>query len=297
MSKFNLGNNGTDNSLSATGLHVIGVSMASNLERFRVEAKKLEEDGFQLYLAMRLEILGKDEFRKQLATQIDANDVDGVIKKLPSFSSAYQIWYSNSRAVIKSLLPDRLGDFVRHHEKPRSRKAVTYGDYFMEDYLQGLRVTRGWQEDVVADRSAAAPQFDQMRAILSAALKRLDTVVHDLHQMVQADVFDSELDAAKGLLKMGFLRAAGAVAGVVLERHLAQVAETRGFKIPKANPTISDFNERLKAEGTIGTPEWRHIQLLGDIRNLCDHNKKTEPTKDDLETLLGGVAKVIKTVF
>jgi hypothetical protein len=271
--------------------------MASNLERFRAEARQLEEDGFQLYLAMRFDLLGEEPFREQITKQTDPETADAVIKKLPNFPTGYQVWYSNARAVIKALLPDRLADFVRHHEKPRARKAVTFGEYFMEDYLQGLRVTKGWDETVVADRSAAAPQFDQMRAILNAALKRLDTVVHDLHQMVQADVFDSELDAAAGLMKMGFLRAAGAVAGVVLERHLGQVVTGRGWKLAKANPTIGDLNEKLKAEGVLEIAQWRHIQLLGDIRNLCDHNKKAEPTKDDLETLLAGVGKVIKTVF
>ena len=41
----------------------------------------------------------------------------------------------------------------------------------------------------------------------------------------------------------------------------------------------------------------RHIQLLGDIRNLCDHDKKQEPTKDQVQTLIDGTDKIIKTVF
>ena len=43
----------------------------------------------------------------------------------------------------------------------------------------------------------------------------------DIRQLVQADLFDSELDAADELGKKKFTRAAGALAGVVLERHLS----------------------------------------------------------------------------
>jgi hypothetical protein len=45
---------------------------------------------------------------------------------------------------------------------------------------------------------------------------------NDIKVMVQAGLFDSDLDAAGELAKNKFTRAAGASAGVVLERHLAQ---------------------------------------------------------------------------
>lgn len=271
--------------------------MASNLERFRADAMKLEADGLLLSLAMDFELLGEKAFKSKLAKQMGAKADSITLDKLPKFSRSYQVWYSNSRALIKALLPDRVADFVRLHEKPRNRKVASYGDYYMEDYLEGLRVTRPWTDEVVVDRSAAVAKFDQMRGILHAALQRLDTAVHDLQQMVQADIFDSELDAARGLLKMGFLRAAGAMAGVVIERHLAQVLEARGLKLKKPNPTIGDLSGKLKEEGVIDVAQWRHIQLLADIRNICDHNKAVEPKKDDLETLIGGSEKLIKTVF
>lgn len=30
-------------------------------------------------------------------------------------------------------------------------------------------------------------------------------------------------------------------------------------------------------------PTWRSIQYLGDLRNLCDHDKQKEPTPDQLK--------------
>jgi hypothetical protein len=115
--------------------------------------------------------------------------------------------------------------------------------------------------------------------------------------LLQADIFDSELEAADHLLKNKFARAAGALAGVVLERHLGEVCSSHNITLRKKDPTISDLNDALKAASVIDTAQWRSIQHLGDLRNLCDHNKQVEPTAEQVRDLLTGVAKVTKTTF
>ena len=42
---------------------------------------------------------------------------------------------------------------------------------------------------------------------------------------------------------------------------------------------------------------FRKIQHLGDIRNLCDHDSKREPTQEDVEEMIKGFDSIIKTVF
>lgn len=110
-------------------------------------------------------------------------------------------------------------------------------------------------------------------------------------------MFDSELEAAKVLFKNGFLRAAGAIAGVVLEKHLIQVCNNYKINLRKRKPTISDYNEALKKYGIIDVPLWRNIQRLGDIRNLCVHGREREPAVDEVEELVNGVEKIIMTLF
>jgi hypothetical protein len=119
----------------------------------------------------------------------------------------------------------------------------------------------------------------------------------DIRQLLQADLFDSEIDAAGHLLKNKFGRAAGALAGVVLEKHLYEVCSSHKLPMQKKDPTISDLNDALKNAGLIETAQRRFVQHLGDIRNLCHHNKKTEPTTEQVQDLLDGVAKVTKTIF
>ena len=45
---------------------------------------------------------------------------------------ADQPWYSEAKVLIRQLLPDRLSDFVRHYEKPKPRKDITYESYRIE---------------------------------------------------------------------------------------------------------------------------------------------------------------------
>jgi hypothetical protein len=47
----------------------------------------------------------------------------------------------------------------------------------------------------------------------------------------------------------------------------------------------------------IDVPQWRFISLLGDLRNLCSHNKDKEPTEQQVADLVDGTDKVLKTVM
>ena len=267
--------------------------MASNLDRFKPDLQRLIEEGLKLELAMRREI-DHDDLRSQLTDRFGAKDAETLIKGLPNFSTAYESWYSEALALLRQLLPDRLADFVGFYEKPKGRKSVDYGNYVIQDYLQRLRVT--YAGEVKVDRSAAIPQFQQQLAILKAAEKRFTSSLFDIRQLVQADLLDGEIAAARELTKGKFVRAAGAVAGVVLEKHLVQVCADHAIKIAKKNPTIGDLNELLKTNNAIETHQWRHISMLADLRNLCDHQKKTEPTVEQVTDLNNGADKILKTV-
>lgn len=85
--------------------------------------------------------------------------------------------------------------------------------------------------------------------------------------------------------------------GVVLEKHLGEVCSSHNVVLRKKEPAISDLNDALKGAGVIDTAQWRFVQHLGDIRNLCDHSKNIDPTDEQVQDFLLGVAKVTKTMF
>jgi len=269
--------------------------MSSNLDRYKKDLEALIQRGNDLQLAIEYEQRPK-EVTEAVNKAYGAKAKD-FLAKLPRFSSAYQAWYSEAQELIKQLLPDRLEDFTRHYQKPKGRKDISYESYRIEDYLQGLKVTRGYDKEKVVGPDAAIPHFAQQLAMLEAVKGRFESSLFEMRQLLQADLFDSELDAARELLRNKYARAAGALAGVVVERHLGEVCAAHRIVIKKKSPGISDFNEALKTAGVIEVPQWRHIQLLADIRNLCDHSKTKEPTADQVADLIDGAVKVSKTVF
>ena len=270
--------------------------MMSNLDRYKKDLESLISTGGELENAIQAEFC-PDQFEAVAKKEIGAKKTKEFIAALPSFVATYQLWYSEAKALVRQLLPDRLADFVRYYEKPKTRKNITYESYRIEDCLQGLSLTHGWEEEKVVGPEDAIPRFQQQLAILKAARTRFKSSLFDIRQLVMADLFDSELDAAKELAKKKFLRAAGAVAGVVLEKHLAQVCSNHSVAISKKAPSISDLNNLLKAANVVDVAQWRFIQHLGDIRNLCDHNKTKEPTAEQVADLITGVDKTLKTLF
>jgi len=262
--------------------------MTTNLDRYRKDLDRLLQTG--TVLAEALYYMCNPEEFEEIIKKHHGDKTKEYLKKLPKFGTAYQTWYSEAKSLIRQLLPDRLNDFVGHYETPKARKVLDYTNYRIEDCLIGL-VSGNVRQD------GAINHFQQQIEILRSVMRRFESSLFDIKQLVQADLFDSELEAAKELLRQKFLRAAGALAGVVLERHIGQVCENHDVKVSKKEPTIAVLNDALKEAGVLQVSDWRNIQYLGDIRNLCDHNKKVEPTVEQVNDLIAGVAKVTKTLF
>ncbi len=267
----------------------------TNLEKYKNDLDKLLKEAVLVQTSLNYSAYGHDECYEAWLKQFrgDEKATKDFIKNITSFETVYQHWYSEALPLVKQLLPDRLSDFIRLYEKPKSRKDITFESYRIEDACQGLRTTFGGT--VKADAKAAIPLLDQQIAIVGAIKRRFDSSLFDIKQLVQADLFDSELAGAQELLKNKFARAAGAIAGVVLEGHLKQVCDNHS--LPKKSGTIAVLNDALKGANIIELSQHRHIQFLGDLRNKCGHRNASEPTTEEVEDLINGVAKVIKTIF
>jgi hypothetical protein len=264
-----------------------------NVDRYKKDLDALIGKGEQLRNAIQHECYPEETAR--VVEESLGDKADEFIQALPSFKDEYQPWYSEAKALVRQLLPDRLADFTRYYEKPKTRKDITFANYAIEDCLQGLTRRRGIE--TVVGPAAAIPCFSQQLNIVKGIRGHFQSSLFDIRQIAQADLFDSEIDAAKELTKNKFFRAAGVVAGVVLERHLKEVCGAHAVTIRKRAPQMSDLNEALKGANVIDIPQWRSIQHLGDIRNLCAHDGESEPTADQVRDLLAGVSKVTKTIF
>ncbi len=249
--------------------------MASNIEKYKKDILKLIQSGGAVFKKM------KDN------------------KNLAELRQDYEIWYSESYAVIKIILPDRISDFSKMYYDDKKKEGLkTYFQYIPSKIVKGIDF------EFIGDRvippkeiEIAKSIFDSQIGILKSCERRFVSSLFDIKQLLQADIFDSELEAAKELNKKGFTRGAGAIAGVVLEGHLMQVCNKHNITIKKSNPTLNDLNQLLMDNSIIEKATWRNIQRFGDLRNLCDHSKQKEPTKVEIEELIKGVDKINKTLF
>lgn len=203
----------------------------------------------------------------------------------------YQMWYSRASKVVELLGQERLEEFTSYYRIDSKRKTLDVGNYVIQDYLNNITSYN------IEDTSSVVTQrvINQFQ-ILKSLESRIESILQDVKGHLLADIQDSELKVADQLRKVN-LRAAGALAGVVLEGHLQRVTQNHNISIRKKSPTIADLNDPLKDKGVYDNPAWRKIQLLADIRNLCSHKKGREPTDDEVVELISGVNWVIKSIF
>lgn len=266
--------------------------MQANLEKYKQDLAKLVAVGESMLTDLHFKAMEEEgKLDKRLKEQRN--------KCEDQFQKNYQSWYSQAHAVIRQILPQRLNEFEVLYKGEAKRKNIDQITYTIQDWLIGARstVNKFTGQKYFNDLAAVLMRFNTQLEILKSATSRFQSSLFDIRQLVQADLLDSELDSARELLKNGFLRGAGVVAGVVLEKHLLQVCDNHNVCVRKQNPAIADLNDALKNGNVIDVPNWRFIQRLGDLRNLCGHKRVREPSAEEVRELIDGVDKVTKTLY
>ncbi len=215
--------------------------------------------------------------------------------KNDSFQYKYQSWYTKALRAVQHLATDRLNEFRGYYEIDPKRKSLGYGTYVIQDYFKGVVPSRNYYPDFNTRAQVIQAFFNQL-TIFKSIIDRADSLIGNIEDELYSEIQDSEVAVAKQLLKISS-RAAGALAGVIIEGHLQKVANNHAVKVAKKNPTISDLNDPLKSAAVIDTPTWRKITYLADIRNICSHKKDAEPTKEQVQELIDGADWLIKNVF
>jgi hypothetical protein len=281
--------------------------MAGDSREIATELAELSLAGLQLLADLAAQ---SPELRKGIADEIEKRSdegrplVKGKAKKRETskaeeskggFGGQYQRWYSQALRVVEQLLPDRYDEFRELYRLDKKSGVLDISQYRISDYLQGSRVVRSGVE-VFDAASVALSQLILQLNILESATDRLDSSLADIRGTLEAGLLDDELDTASELLNARHLRSAGVVAGVVLERHLKRVIANHEITFRK-KAQIANLNNALKEAKVYDLPQWRFIERLGDIRNICGHDKGRDPTAEEVEDLIRGAEKVVATVF
>ncbi len=234
-------------------------------------------------------MLNREKYERDIENLI--NEADGfLLEDDTSFSflgERYEEWYSEALSLVKVILPDRVEDFKKYYHSEENS---------LRGYFSDITLVYSGDSAFISETDYARKLLQNQLGIVKAAKRRFETSLFDIRNYLQADLFDSELEKSKFLLKNGFLRASGVIAGVVLEGHLKDVCENRNLKIGKKNPAISDYNNYLKETNVIDQAKWRFITYLADLRNKCSHKKDDSLSKDEIKKLIEGVNEIIKTI-
>lgn len=216
---------------------------------------------------------------------------------LGKFGMEYQNWYTRALRVVEILSNDRLEEFVGYYKIDPKRKELYDRNYVIQDFIMSTGAATDFLGKPSWDTNAiTAARFYNQLQILQSLETRIDSVLSDVQGSLLSELRDKELATAEELLKVN-VRAAGSLAGVILENHLQKVMQNHHIPVSKKNPTVSDMNEPLKNNNIYDIPTWRKIQYLADIRNLCSHKKEREPTEGEVKELISGVNEIIKKVF
>ena len=266
--------------------------MAANIDRFKADLSGVIERGRVMLADLSLRAHERD--RKLTPEEKREQKQYG-----GAFERDYQRWFTEVSALLHQVLPARAPEFDAQYHPDSRRKAVDGTGFTIQDWMLGRRAATNAYDGTRSfdDLAAAAMRFHAQLEILIAAGARFESSLMEVRQVLQADIFDSELDASRELQRNGYARAAGVLAGVVLEGHLAAVCASRQLTVKKKSPTIGDLNDVLKDGLAIDVPTWRFIQRLGDIRNICGHRKSREPTKEEVEQLIAGTERITKTLY
>lgn len=132
----------------------------------------------------------------------------------------------------------------------------------------------------------------QLIPILNAAYDDLKNgFLITFKQIVQAEVFDSELEQAKSLLESGYKNAAAVIAGVVLETAIKELCLNNGIDIERKR--LTQLNDDLAKGNVYNKLQQKQITALADIRNNAAHGNYDEFTKEDVEKMISDIERFL----
>ena len=133
-------------------------------------------------------------------------------------------------------------------------------------------------------------RFRRFQAVFLAAKEDFEGgYLSSIKTLVQAEVFDSELEQAKELLGAGYFSAAAVIAGVVLETALRELCDRENIPHGK----LDKMNADLAKAGKYHTLVQKRITALAAIRNSSAHGKVDEFTKQNVVNMIDEVEQFL----
>ncbi len=302
-------------------------------ETIRKELKSLTEEGFLISCAIIMEYNKKvlnepdkalqeitkeslpDVSREQLEKTLDTSlenvsekKIQEVLKmgmqetfkdayeKIKYPKETYQAWYDRASEIVSILRPKKLAEFEKFYTGNTDIKNdgdLNFLTAGTTHYLQG------WSININSEKmdffNKFIINFIAQKRILSAIYENLDNPLFNLERDIRHGIYESEMDIAKEFQEHGNLRMAGAIASLVIEVHLKNIAIKHGIPI-KEKTEVSDYNNFLKRKGVCDSGLADQIRSCKKTRNKCIHTDKGDPSDGEISTIIHIADRVINEI-
>lgn len=206
---------------------------------------------------------------------------DGAKDVQREFLKRYEIWFTATKLIVEPYSSFKPSEFIESYVRIKNliRMKMYYStrDSYLNEFI-------GY--------------FDTQVNMLHTVIPIISLRETNYKKIITADLLNSELSQAEHLFKYDFYRAAGAIAGVILERHLKTLCEVHQIEFGK-NDTIEPLATKIYTSKKISEFDltlFKSIQYLAAIRNKCDH-PKDEPKQHEVRELLDKVKKITSWNF
>jgi hypothetical protein len=185
----------------------------------------------------------------------------------------YEKWFAVTKLVVQQY-SDRNQEFVDEYQEIK--------------FIISLIDHRGkdtWKSNFIE-------KFDTQVNILHTIIPIIALQEASYKKLITADLINSELEQAEVLYDYEFYRAAGAVAGVVLERYLKTLCEVNAVPFNEKD-TIDPLATKIYTSGKIADFDktlLKSIQHIASIRNKCAHPE--EPKPQEVRELIDKTKKI-----
>jgi hypothetical protein len=214
------------------------------------------------------------------------------------FREKYLSWYFQSSNAIKFLSPTTYNNFIEVYQEKRSEsKKITTSNYRLENYLKNEQLTNinntDFEEEFERVR-IAKNLFKLQQLIIKAIIDNFDSISFNYENNLFLSFQEANIFVAQELLDNDFIRAAGAICGVIIEKQLKQ--RLLPFNEKAYSLTLNTLNQQCKNTELYTETTRKRIMLYSDIRNLCDHKNNIEPTKQLVQDLIDGTKWVLTNI-
>jgi hypothetical protein len=225
---------------------------------------------------------------RELSTDVRSEDLDP-----RAVNERYQLWYTATLRLVERVLPERRREFEGYY---RSDQESPDRPATISAILGSLSRPRATTEK----REALAGLFDpglEQATFLHLLGMQLAILASASSQLPPEERrWDGGLRAARSLLSRGHRRAAGAVAGVVLEGHLLKVAQRHDVTLSaRDSSSLPRLARSLRKAGVCDTARSRQIVRLAKLSASCERGRKKISPKRVSE-LLSGVEETLHSV-